>query len=332
MRLPGILRNNLRLKALAAGLALVTWAAVVYAANPPESRTVTVHVPQAPQSLPGQYVLAHPVADLSVRILGTREHVDAFDTSSLSVSVDWHAIRGSGRQDLPVTIVNNDRDVDLDSPPTTVSADVDLLASSTVPVQIVIKSPPPAGYVIQQEALTPDHVTLIGPKRELDGAQAVVSVDLSNRKTFLSQEFNVLVHDAAGRSIPDIGVREGTVRVDITIRSETASRSSAVKPAINGSPAAGHYLAAFSTDPLTVVISGPQDLLNGLDVLSTQPVSMNGLSTGTYVFTVKVLPPAGVTATPDTVTVHVTIAAIPVPTPSATPTPTPTAPPTPTPT
>jgi YbbR domain-containing protein len=69
------------------------------------------------------------------------------------------------------------------------------------------------------------------------------------------------------------------------------------------------------------VLNGPQDLLNLLDSVPTQTIPLVGV-TGTMSFTVKVLPPAGVTATPATVTVTITVIAIPQPSPTPTPTPT----------
>src|SRR5919206_1651675 len=120
MRRPGFLTRNLSAKALASALALITWVAVVYAGNPPESRTVSVHVPQDPASLPSGYVLAAPVPDISVRVSGTREHVRAFDASSLAVSVDYHAISRTGVQPLGLHVANNDHNVSLDNVPNTV--------------------------------------------------------------------------------------------------------------------------------------------------------------------------------------------------------------------
>jgi YbbR domain-containing protein len=321
MRLPGFLTRNLRAKALATGIALVTWVGVVYAGNPPESRTVSVHVPQDQASLPSRFVLAGAVPDISVRVSGTREHVNAFDTSSLSVSVDYRVIRSTGVQDIPIHVVNNDRDVSLDNVPDTVSVDVDQRDSVTLPVTIVLDATPPSGYVITGQRVQPDSVVVDGPHRQLSGLSVQVHLNMANQKTNLEGLYNVLLFDRFGRKVNDLGLTRSQVTVTITVSSVTTSRSSAVVPKVSGTPPSGEYLSGIGASPLTVVLTGPQELLNGLDSINTAAIFLSGLGAGDHVFQVKVAPPAGVTASPDTVTVTITIAVVPTPTPAPSPTP-----------
>src|SRR5205807_6779466 len=186
MHLPGVLTRNVRLKGLALGLALISWVAVVYAANPPESRTISVHVPQE-AALPANYVLAAPIANVDIRVTGTRDHVNAFDPSTLTVSVDYRQISHPGIQQLPLGVVNHDRDVDLDNPPTSVTADIDQQGSIEVPVKLVITGTPPAGYALGSQKVTPSTVFVTGPSRQLKGIQVEARVNLSNRKVTLDR-------------------------------------------------------------------------------------------------------------------------------------------------
>jgi len=348
---PAILSRNWRLKLLALGLAVFAWTVVVYAGNPPDSRTVTVPVPQDASSLSGKFVLASKIPDLAVRVQGTKDHVDQFDPSDLQVIVDYRSIQSPGRQQIPVTIVNNDRDVDLDNPPSSVSADVDVIDSRTVPVSIVLKPGPPRGYTVVGQAVTPAQLTVDGPAHQLGGVQARVEVDLTNRKIPLDQTLTVKFVGPDGQPETNLGVSPPdttTVTVHIDIRSAVITRVSAVAPILpTGLVAPGHYLTGITQDPLTVVLTGPEDLLNGLDSVTTTPLAQLSL-TGDTDETVRLVLPAGVTADHATVTVHVRIAGIPPPptstpapptatptpgsTPTATPSPTPAGSPTPTPT
>lgn len=312
--------GNLRLKALALALAAVMWTGVAYASNPPDTRSVTVSVPQDPGAL-NPYTLVHPIANIVVRVSGTREHLAAFDPGDLTVSVDYHAITHIGLQDLPVSIVNNDRDVILDNAPTSVPAEIDRLGSRSVGISVAFAHLPPQGYVVANSSTSPSAVTIIGPQHRLDGINAVVNVDLSNQKTNFQADERVTLVDSSGRSVGDLGLsipgrpQGGDVLVTIVVAPSLTSRASAVLPKVSGSPPSGHYLGGVSVSPATVVLAGPQDLLNSLDSVFTQAISLTGL-TGTDSFSVKVTPPAGVTAAPTTVTVTVTIIAIPQPTPT----------------
>ena len=344
--MPGFLTRNWRLKLLALGLAVFAWSVVVYAGNPPDSRTVTVAVPQDANSVSPPFVLASKVPDLAVRVQGTKDHVDQFDPAQLQVIVDYRSIRSAGRQQVPVTIINNDRDVDLDNPPTSVSADVDVTGSARVPVQIIVPTneQPPSGYLInkQTEAVTPSVLTVTGPQRELADVRAVVEVDLTNRKIPLDQSYTVRLLGPGGQPETNLGISESTsttVNVHIDISTADTKRVSVVDPVIPATLAApGHQLTAVHVNPPSVTLTGAEELLNTLDSVSTTALTQVGLTEDTDE-TVGLILPAGVTANVTTVTVHLTVITLappptptPSPTPSATPTPTPGHTPTPGPT
>jgi YbbR domain-containing protein len=333
VRLPGFATRNLRLKAFATVLATVIWAGVVYASNPPDSRTVTINVPQASGQV-APYVLVHPIAPIPIRVLGTREHLNAFDPNELVVTVNYKAITQPGPQSIPLSVVNNDRDVILDNPPTSVAAEVDHLSSATVPVTVVINTPPPQGYVETNASTDPGTVAVIGPQGQLNGIQAKVSVDLGAVKTNFQQDAKVVLFDATNQKLNGFGVTivtiaghpPGTVQVNIAVTASLTSRASAVLPRVAGTVAPGHEVSATTQSPLVVVLNGPQDLLSTLDSIPTDPISVNGL-TSTRTFVVHIVTPAGVTASPSTVSVTIVVVAVPssssTPSPSPTPSPTP---------
>jgi YbbR domain-containing protein len=333
VRLPGFATRNLRLKGVAGVLAAVMWAGVAYASNPPDTRTVNVSVPQTDAML-SPWVLVHSIADLPIRVSGTRQHLNAFQAADLVVSVNYASITHAGVQSLPLSIVNNDRDVALDNPPQGILADVDRRDSRAVSVTVDVSQPPPQGYVVISSSTNPATVTVIGPQRQLAGVEARVTVNLANQKTnFQADEQVTLVDTTSKQPLGNFGLSiagrtQGGVLVTIAIAPSLTSRPSVVLPRF-GIASPGHYLAAESVTPSTVVLSGPQDLLNTLDSIPTELISLNGVN-GTVSVTVHIVPPAGVTANPSTVTVTMTVDFIPLPpTPTPTPTPVPTPKPTP---
>jgi YbbR domain-containing protein len=309
---PPWLARNLRVKLLAMLLALASWVVVVYAANPPDSRQILVHVQQDAQQLPGRYVLAHPIPDITVRINGTREHVDAFQASSIRATPSFDAIRRTGVQQLPLTVVDTDPNVDLSDVPGSVSTDVDLLGTTTVPV-VVRTSKTQVGYQISSATATPDHVRLTGPQRELSFAQAVVDFNFGNRTSNLTQDgVPVIAVDprSGTRPLSDVTVNEGTVRVTVVIKPVDGSIISLVIPQFTGTVAPGHMVSALTVDPQTVTLSGPENLLNGADHVTTAPIPLTGL-TSDRTFTVQLQPQTGLKADVVTVNVHVFVTALP---------------------
>ncbi|MDQ2959722.1 MAG: CdaR family protein [Candidatus Dormibacteraeota bacterium] len=322
MTVPGFLRRNIQLKVMATFLATITWAGVVFASNPPDTRTVTVKVPQDTGTV-DPWVLVHAIGDLSVQVSGTREHLNAFSPADLVVTVDYRAIKVIGTQQIPVTVLNNDRDVALDNPPTEITASVDRLGSRDVPVTVVYTTNPPQGYTVTSTSANPSAVTVVGPEQQLPGLQAKVAVNLTGRKTDLQVDGPVVIYDAGGQPVGNFGVlvagrQQSSVGVTVTIAASISSRISAVLPPHIGQPAPGTEIVGISVNPATVVLTGPQDLLNNYDSVSTQVISLAGIN-GNRTYTVTVEPPPGVSAVPRSVTVVVTVLVISVPTPSPTP-------------
>jgi YbbR domain-containing protein len=322
---PDWLTRNLRVKALATLLALASWVVVVYAGNPPDSRQILVHVQQDAQQLPGRYVLAHPIADVAVRISGTREHVDAFQTSSIRATPNFDAIRGTGLQQLPLSVVNTDPDVEIQDAPSSVTADVDLLGATSVPV-VVHTSRTEVGFQIVSATADPPRVELIGPQRELGIAQAVVDVNFGNRTNTLVQDgVPIVVVDprANDRPLGDVTANPATVRVTVVIQAVDGSAVSTVVPQLTGAVAAGHMLSQVLVQPSTVVLTGAENLLNGAQQTLTAPISLAGLTADRTV-TVALQVPEGLKASVTMVTVHLVVVTLPeaVVTPTA-PSPTP---------
>ena len=318
---PGFITRNFQLKLLSSLLAVVTWAGVVYASNPPGQRIVSVAVPQAATSLPPGFVLTQHIPDLQIHVAGTEQRLNAFDTSLILVKVHYEQITRAGELDLPVDIRCQDCNVELDQLPSTVHASVDQLSTAQVPVKIVINPGPPPGYTYATDTATPTKVEITGPQSKLGGLQPRAQVDLSNQKANFEADVTVFLYDSNGNRVEDVNATPPTVRVVITIVAVSTQRVSAVVPPIRGSVAPGYQLTSVQVSPNTVTLSGPQDILNPLDTVSTDAINISGL-TGDRTFVVLVHTPSGVSAAPNAVTVHVSVSPLAVTTPPPTPTPT----------
>ncbi|HVC40989.1 MAG TPA: CdaR family protein [Candidatus Saccharimonadales bacterium] len=321
MRFPGFVRRNWQLKVGCFLIAFVTWVGVVYAGNPPTTKVVSLAVPQSPSNIPAAYVLVHPVSNVLVRVGGDQNNLEALNTSELTVIVDWAAVRRAGTYSIPITITSSNPNIELISPPTSVQVDLDSFTSKSVPVTIQVTNPPPAGYESGAEQATPSTVVVYGPERELVGIEARVSVNLGAQKANYQQLLPVLVY-SKGVRLNNVSVDHAVIGVSITITAYITTRVVAVIPKTEGNPSPGHYLTGIAYTPLTVVATGPQDLLNALDSVTTNPIDLTG-AFGVYTVTVTLIAPAGVTLSQPRVTVTIEVASVPTPSPTPTPTPSP---------
>jgi hypothetical protein len=239
-------------------------------------------------------VLAHPIADIPILISGTRDQVDGFQTSSIRATPNFNQIKRTGLQQLPLTVVNIDPNVDVSDVPSSVTADVDVNGETTLPV-VVHTTPTEVGYEIVSATTSPASVELIGPERELQIAEPVVNVDLGTRISNLSQGgVQVFPVDSrnSNRTLTDVTVKEGTVQVSVVIKPVDGSLVSLVVPQVIGNVAPGHELSGVVADPQTVVLMGPEPLLNGLQQIPTPQVSISGLSSD-HTFQITLTAPPG---------------------------------------
>jgi YbbR domain-containing protein len=322
MRIPGLIKRNWRLKVGSVLIAFVTWVGVVYAGNPPTTRVLSVPV-HNPQSIPSGFVLVSKLGNVDVRVGGDQNTLTALGPSALTATVDWAAATHAGTYTIPLTITKTDSRIELIDPPTKVLVDLDTLVSVSVPVTILVTNPPPVGYRPGAQQATPSTVAIDGPEHELVGVQARVTVDLSNQKANFQADLRVFAYNASGARLNNVGIDHTEVSVSIAIEADVTSRTVAVVPRTEGNTSLGHYLVGIFCNPATVVLTGPQDLLNTLQTVTTSPIFLNGI-TGVYSQSVTVLPPPGVTASQSKVIVTVEVAALPTPPPTPTPAPSPT--------
>lgn len=325
MNLPGFITRNFKLKLGCALLAVVTWAGVVYAGNPPQTRTFAVPVPQQPSSIPAGFTLINPIKDLQVRLGGTRNSLDAFQTNDLVVQVRWGVVKHGGTQSLPITITNTDPNVELLDAPTSVQANIDKLGSATVQVTVRITSSPPPGITVNGISTSPSAITVAGPQHELNGLEARVNVDLSAAKANFKAELPVYLYAANGTQLKDLEIANQItlVTVNITLSSNVTSRVVAVIPQLVGRLPGGFVLSAVRYTPLTITLSGPQDLLNAIDSVTTSPISLTGV-TNTVTLSVGIeVGTQGVTPSSNVVSVTLVVNAVPTPSPNPTPSPSP---------
>jgi len=324
VRVPGFIRRNWQLKVLCFFIAFVTWVGVVYAGNPPETRLVSLAVPQSAANVPSGYVLVHSVNNVLVRVGGDQNTLDTLNPTVFTVNMDWAAVNRAGTYSIPISITSTDPNIEIIDRPTSVQVDIDAFMSKSIAVTITITNPPPAGYDSGNQKASPSTVVVRGPAHELAGIQAHVAVNLSNQKANFQAQVPVLVYDSKNQRLNNVGVEPADVSVSISITAVVTTRTVAVAPRIVGSPSQGHYLIGIIVTPFSVIATGPQDLLNSFVNLSTVAIPIGGI-TGDFTQTVDIIAPAGITLSVKQVSVEIEMGTVPTPPPSPTPTPTPTA-------
>jgi YbbR domain-containing protein len=316
------LTNNWRIKLLALFLTASTWSVVVYAADPPDSRTIAaIQVDHGPP--PAGLVLLREPDPVSIQIVGLRSGLLAFKIQSLRVSVDISAAH-KGENRLPLKIDLSDRDVSIRNAPTQVVVGLDQVATVSKKVAVRLTGNPASCCVAGTPSAVPDSVSLTGPASLVQTAVVFATVDISGRQAPVQETQPVLMETPERKALPQVTANPPQVAATVPITNVKQKKNLVIFAVINGQPAPGYRIAAIDV-PSDVVGEGDPDKLAGVTEVDTETIDVTG-ATGDIVKAVTLKPKAGIsilTAGPFTVHIHIVIDNRVPPSPSPQPSPAP---------
>lgn len=207
-----LLDNNAVLMALSVFGAILIWVMVVYNIDtmiPVTISNVPVNINTADSNL--TRLDLYPVTDgeftVDVEIVGPRATVGNIKREELQATAKLNNITGPGTYDLPIEIVDTrNRDIEIKtSLPETISMRFDHKETLTLTIGIEATGLEIAeGYLLDQERVYPEQVTVTGPATEMQQvAEAVVVRQFDDRAlsdTF-SEELPILLRSSSGETV-----------------------------------------------------------------------------------------------------------------------------------
>lgn len=306
------LGQDLPLKALALGVALILWVTVAQAAV----REVTVEfdgrIPVERPEVPEGYVLRGQLGDVAVRLRGTPAAVAAISREQLRATIDLSVVaatRGE-TQDAPVRIsVASETVKVVGADPATVQVRVEPVTSRTLKVQVRYANEPPRGFAAGDPTVTPAEVKVSGPQSAVAAVAAVyATVRFGDVALDLAQAAQATAVDQAGAPVDAVTSEPAAVQVAVPLLATSTTRTLPVLWTLRGTVAPGYWVSRVSVEPAAVTVRGEPAALGALERIEAEPVDVAGLTASRTARAALALP-AGVTVlrpTDATVTVTVT--------------------------
>jgi YbbR domain-containing protein len=317
------LLRNWQLKVLAVFIALTTWSVVAYAGNPPNAqpfRGVTIERGQAPKGL----VLVKELAPVMVTVRGLQSSLANFRRESIHVSVDMsHAHAGTNLLPVAVHVDSPDNSVVFAGvEPSNIYAELDTLGTVQRKVNVNTTGKPNTCCEAGTGAAVPDTVTLQGPAKQLETAQAFVQVSIEAQGASVSAPGTPVQVVGPNKAVlTQVTAQPSQVTVTVPITAVKQEKPAGINPVTTGRVAPGFQIVDVQVSPAVCEISADPGVLSGVQTIDTEPISLAG-ATGDVVASVKLRPPPGVTiVNADTFIVHFVIKANPVVTVSPSPSP-----------
>jgi YbbR domain-containing protein len=150
-------------------------------------------------------------------------------------------------------------------------------------------------------------VTLEGPKTAVSLVEKVlITVDLNGKTADFALEERLIPVNQQGKEVEGVTLTPARSKVTLALSQEALRKMVDVKPATQGDLAAGFSLRSITIEPVRIELKAPAKLLEKLDFVYTEPVSLTGVSKDLD-REMKIRLPEGVSAAPATVTVRIKV-------------------------
>jgi YbbR domain-containing protein len=297
-------RSRNAAKVLAVIMAMVLWIYVTNEQNPPIEASLAV--PLEVRGV-GDSLMAVEMPDsVRVKVRGSRSLTAGLQTQDIQAFLDLKGA-GEGRHSARVYVIVPPSLELVETQPDKVSVRVDAKVSRVLPVEIRFTGTAAAGVAVARAAATPDQVTMEGPKSIADIVErAVLTVDLSGKTGDFTTTVVPLPVTRDGKTVEGLTLYPERVSVAANIVRGVVKKTVDVKTVITGDLPPGLALKGITTRPPKVEISGDARLVERLEFVYSEPVSVTGLNKDTT-REVKLQLREGVTATPETVVIQLNI-------------------------
>jgi YbbR domain-containing protein len=274
------LAKNLRTFLLALVLGLSVWVSAVSAADPNEVRAYPNPIPlQVIGQDPSLVITSELPSTVEVSLRAPRSVWELLTAREDSVRaiLDLTGL-SAGEHTVNVQIMVAIRPYQLVlANPTTLTVDLESVATQTYPLVLSLAGQPAAGYQAGDASMDLTEVAVSGPESLIQQvAKARVVVNLDGIRETIDESLQIQVVDEENRGLKGLTINPESVRVNIPISQQGGFRDVAVKVIVEGQQAAGYRIENISVFPPVITVSAKDpELVNALPgVVETQPLDL----------------------------------------------------------
>ncbi|OQA08419.1 MAG: YbbR-like protein [Firmicutes bacterium ADurb.Bin373] len=259
--------NSIRLLALL--LAVIMWVYVSNEQNPVREKIVNAKLEH--NKLEQNFIIVEGLPEsVRLRIQGNQNQLNNLAPGVFKATVNIPEGK-TGDLALPVQVSAPAGLRIAQVIPEEINVVVDRLISKQIPVTIGLRGTPARDFTALAPQFQPDIVTVRGPSRLVNEiSQATASADIQQAAQDVTQTLTL------NAGSPDVTLNPATIQVFVPIVSTVISKAVPVQPQVTGNPANGYLVSRSHTEPVTVLVSGPAEIIRAITGIKTVPVSIQG--------------------------------------------------------
>lgn len=272
-----IITNNWHIKLIALLIAVGMW---VYAAS-----AVTT-VAKFPNGIPIKVINLNPgmVAiydqkEVTIEIAAEPAVWQNLTTESFTAFIDLGG-RAVGTYAIPINVTTAISGLSIVSKtPSSLVVSIEPQVEKDVPVVAKISGSAAENMTAGEVTFNPGTVKISGPKSLVSGiGQVVAPIVLSGESENFSKAVKVEAEDNKGQVLDFINYLPTQVNANVKIVKAGNVKNLGIKVVTSGTPVSGFYVSSVSTNPAIINVIGAADTLRQLTSISTQAVSVDGIS------------------------------------------------------
>lgn len=290
-----LMNRNFAAKLISIFFAMILWLYVMSVVNP----VITNEVLNVPAQLMNESILrqsdlvvfGQPEPAVRVRITGNRDQVQRITRENIEARID---LRGytEGTNSIPIEVIVP-AGVEVDWSPKFATIELERIVSKQKEVVVQIEGEPAEGYVLGEPQLRPNLVWVEGPESSVNSVENVVAqMNLEGKEENISLNLPLIAVNSRGEEVTTVTVR--TTLVDVFAPIDQL-KSVGVDLDLQVEPAEGYRIMSIISEPVTITVKGQQDILAGINTLSTEPYLLEALTESTEVI-IPIVFPRGVSA------------------------------------
>ena len=255
-------------------IAIGLWSWVTISRDPETTRdvfSVTIDVVDLAPDL----IVVGDVPTVTASYTGTRSNTQALDQEDARASIDLSAMTEPGSYAVDVAVAEPPNIWSSRAEPRRIDIQIERRISVVFPVIPTVLSDLGLNQRVGTVQPSASEVVVTGPESSVGQVSAVqLPVDIANRTSNFVGVFTPVAVDSGGQAIGGVTLNPTAISAEVQITAR--GRQLAVVTQITGAPASGFEILDRAINPITVLVDGPAETIEGLVTVSTLPVDVSG--------------------------------------------------------
>ncbi|MCC5911850.1 MAG: hypothetical protein JJT76_15635 [Clostridiaceae bacterium] len=270
--------RNVMPKVISIFFALTIWVYVMSEINP--------RITRDEQNIPVNFINIEEIREMGlvlkgseeytirVRMTGRRDEVHGVTRGQIKATADLLGYR-TGINNIPVE-VSVPGEVDVDYSPKFIRVELEEIVSRQKPVNVTIEGTPRRGFLLGDVQYEPTVVWVEGAESLVNAVERVeATVRLSEEFQNISTQLTLRPVNSRGEEVKDVTLQ--TTRVNIQLPVDQL-KTVEVVPVVQATTPEGYEINSINANPNTVTIRGQGEILEGINYVNTEAVTIDNIT------------------------------------------------------